>query len=73
MGYSRDRAAFESALARAHRALHQAEEAAEGMRSPGDVEDVNALKVEVLRLAEASLKDRGRQARYVDPGQMKLA
>lgn len=67
--YSKDRAIYESCIARAHRALWQAEQAAERMRDEGAVSDLRMLQVEVTRLQNASLSGKVR----VPKGQLKLA
>lgn len=61
------RARMETELARAHRALHYALEAAERLESPGDVEDIAAIQREVIRVAEFSLRDRRRRGAAREP------
>jgi hypothetical protein len=63
MPFTTDRARFESALGRAHRALWQAADAANAFGSLGDWEDCLDLAREVLRIAEGSLKGKVRGSR----------
>jgi len=71
MGYSINRAAYEAALAAAHRALWRAGIAAEQLGDEGAAQDVDQLLKEVTRLAEASLKGKA-NARSVLSGQTSL-
>jgi hypothetical protein len=71
MGYSKDRARLEAELARAHRALYYAEEAAERMEDFGMSEDLKQLQKEVTRLAQASLKDKKLRTPQIH-GQMQI-
>jgi hypothetical protein len=60
MGYNANRARYESSLARAHRALYYAQEAAEELRDPGAADDCAQILREISRLADASLKGKAR-------------
>jgi hypothetical protein len=71
MSYTSDRARFESELAKAHRALTYARDAAERLQSSGDVEDLVQIRNEVTRLAEGSLRGKARPVRQIK-GQQQL-
>jgi hypothetical protein len=58
MGYEVNRATMEAELARAHRALVHAKRAADLMDDNGAYLDITQIEVEVVRVAEASLKSR---------------
>ena len=58
MGYTPDRARMEAALARAHRGLAQAREAAESLGDDGAAHDIHQIEREVVRVAEGSLRGR---------------
>ena len=60
MGYGVDRAQMEAELARAHRALYRAADAAERDGDRGAEEDLRQLLAEVTRIAERSLKGKAR-------------
>ena len=63
MSYSHERATMEAELARAHRALYRALEAAERMNDRGAGEDIAQLLPEVTRIAEKSLTGKPRKGR----------
>jgi len=69
MRFSADRARYESALARAHKALYQAQESAEAMGDDGAAEDLRSLLRHVGVLAESSLRGKVRKP---IPGQTRL-
>lgn len=57
------RAKYETALARAHRAMYHAEAAAEEMGSPGATWDCHLIALELTRLANDSLSGKARKLR----------
>lgn len=63
MQSSRNRARYESCLARAHRALNDAYMALDSLTDPGAEEDTLALRGEVARLLEDSVNGKKRQQR----------
>lgn len=71
MGYDTQRAKLESELARAHRALYYAEEAAEALSDFGMQEDLKMLLKEVTRLGEASLRGKARRSQLA--GQFEIS
>jgi hypothetical protein len=66
MGYDISRATYEAELARAHRAISRAEEAAEAMQSPGAAYDCHLIALELIRLANDSLSGKRRRMRALD-------
>jgi len=62
MGYDSNRARIEHCLARAHRALFDAKNAAELAGDSTLYLDLQMLEVEVTRLAEASLRGKARRS-----------
>lgn len=71
MGYGTNRARIESELAKAHRALYYAQEAAEREGDVGLEEDLRQLLVEVTRIAERSLRGPARAGSSMR-GQLRL-
>lgn len=63
MAYSLERAQYEAHLARAHRAIANAEKAAEAMGSSGAEWDCHLIAVEIVRLANDSLAGKNRRSR----------
>lgn len=63
MESSRNRARYEHCLARAHKALHDAEWALDLINDPGALDDCVAIKGEVARLLEDSVSGRRRPLR----------
>jgi hypothetical protein len=61
VSYDLNRATMEAELARAHRALVHAKQAADRIGDNGAYLDIQMLEVEITRLAEASLKDKRSQ------------
>lgn len=59
--YDTSRATYEAELARAHRALSKARDAADRMNCDGEWLDVTQILVEVTRLAEDSASGRRRK------------
>ena len=58
MRYTPDRARYEAALSRAHRAIFAAEELAEALGDPGAAYDLHLIALELVRLAEGSLRNK---------------
>lgn len=58
MAYTADRARMEAALARAHRGLAAAREAAQSLGDEGAEHDIYQVEREVVRIAEGSLRGR---------------
>ena len=71
MSYSIHRATMESCLARAHRALCSAKEAADRLGDDGSWLDIQQIEVEVVRVAERSLKDKASR-RPMIAGQLEI-
>lgn len=63
------RASLEANLARAHRAISSAKQNADDLADDGMYLDLQMIEVEIVRLAEASLKDRKLKGSVV-PGRM---
>jgi hypothetical protein len=60
MRYSRERALMESKIAVAHRAVVAAKNAADEMGDDGAYLDLQQIEVELCRVAEGSLRGKGR-------------
>lgn len=73
MRYDTNRARLESEIARAHRAVFNASQAAMDCNDPAAAEELDSILRELTRLGNDSLRTSKRQLRPVDPGARQTA
>jgi hypothetical protein len=66
MQVSKQRSIYESSLARAHKALHHAADAAAQLGDSGAESDIYDLQHEILRMTESSLKGKKWKKRQLE-------